>query len=70
MTQEAGGLVLLTGLRLFVNDPSGPQSPCSLVRAWVSVVWKVIPALIVNPFLVRRGVEGGGGVGVGGWGWW
>lgn len=47
----------MTGLRLFVGDPSGPQSPCSLVRAWVSVVPKVIPALTVNPFLAR-GVPG------------
>lgn len=45
----------MTGLRWFVGDPSGPQSPCSLVRAWVSVMPKVIPALIVNPFLVRGG---------------
>lgn len=47
----------MTGLRWFVGDPSGPQSPCSLVRAWVSVMPKVIPALTVNPFLVR-GVPG------------
>ena len=57
MTQEGGGLVLVTGLRSLVGDPSGPQSPCSLVRAWVSVMSKVIPALIGNPFLVR-GVPG------------